>query len=120
MRAGLIGAALLTALAGCEDGAPEADRASIRAANPHSDQLKGLSEGSRNLGLYRAIRDSGERCKRVDAGAYQQEYRNMAMWVARCSDSGDWQVFIAPSGDVQVRQCRHAGTLDLPECRALD
>ncbi len=121
MRSGLalwlLGAAVL--LAGCEDGAPEQNRTTVRAANPMSDQLKTLSEMSRNLGLYRAVRDSGQRCKRVDQGAYQEEYKTMAMWVARCSDTGDWQIFIAPNGDVQVRQCRHAETLGLPACRAL-
>jgi hypothetical protein len=114
------GATLLMAalaLAACEDGAPERQRTVVRAANPPSDQLKGMSDNGRRLGLYRAVRDSGQRCKRVDAAAYQQEYKNMAMWVARCSDSGDWAVFIAPNGDVQARGCRHAGTLGLPECR---
>lgn len=113
----LIGAALL--LAGCEDGAPEQNVAQVRAANRHSDQLKGMSELYRNLGLNRAIKDSGQRCKKVERAAYQQEYKTMAMWVAQCSDSGDWGIFIAPNGDVQPRQCRHAQTLGLPECRPL-
>ena len=112
-----LGAALL--LGACEDGAPEQNRVAVRAANPLSDQLKGLSEPSRHLALYRAVRDSGQRCKRVDQGDYQQEYKNLAMWVARCSDSGDWQIFIGPNGDVQVRSCRAAETLGLPACRAL-
>ena len=105
-------------LAGCEDGAPEKGVAAVRAANPHSDQLKAMSEPSRNLGLYRAIRDSGQRCKKVEGGGYQQEYQNLAMWTARCSDSGDWAVFIAPNADVQVRPCADLKTLGLPECRA--
>ena len=41
----------------------------------------------------------------------------MAMWAARCSDSGAWAVFVAPNGDVQVRACADAGQLGLPECR---
>ena len=70
-----------------------------------SDQLKALSEPTRNLGLYRALRDNGQRCKRVDRGAYQQQYKTMAMWTAHCTDSGDWAVYIAPNGDVQVSPC---------------
>ena len=105
-------------LAGCEDGAPERDVTQVVAANPMSDQLKALSEPMRNLGLYRALRDNGQRCKRVDRAAYQQQYKTMAMWTARCSDSGDWAVYIAPNGDVQVSACRHAKELGLPECRA--
>jgi hypothetical protein len=108
-------AALL--LAGCEDGSPEQNLTKVEAANPLSDQLKALSEPSRNLGLYRAIRDNGRRCKRVDRGAYQEQYRSMAMWTATCSDSGDWALYIAPNGDVQVSPCKDAAALGLPRCR---
>jgi hypothetical protein len=103
-------------LAGCEDGAPERNVTTVVAANPLSDQLKALSEPSRNLGLYRAIRDNGRRCKRVDSAAYQQQYKTMAMWTARCSDSGDWAVYIAPNGDVQVSPCGDSRELGLPQC----
>jgi hypothetical protein len=104
-------------LAGCEDGAPERNVTRVVAANPMSDQLKTVSEPTRNLGLYRAIRDNGQRCKRVDRGAYQQQYKTMAMWTARCSDTGDYAVYIGPSGDVQVSACADARELGLPECK---
>jgi hypothetical protein len=106
-------------LVGCEDGAPERDVTKVVAANPMSDQLRTLSEPMRNLGLYRAIRDNGRRCKRVESAAYQQQYKSMAMWTARCSDTGDFAVYIAPNGDVQVSPCRDSATLDLPTCSAL-
>lgn len=112
-----IGACFLL-LAGCEDGAPERNVTQVVAANPMSDQLKALSEPSRQLGLYRAIRDNGRRCKRVEQSAYQQQYKNMAMWTARCSDSGNWAVYIGPSGDVQASPCGDAKQLGLPECKA--
>jgi hypothetical protein len=105
-------------LAGCEDGTPERNVTKVVAANPMSDQLKALSEPTRNLGLYRAIRDNGRRCKRVDQGAYQQQYKTMAMWTARCSDTGDHALYIAPNGDVQVSACKDAAELGLPECKA--
>jgi hypothetical protein len=41
----------------------------------------------------------------------------MAMWTAHCTDTGDWAIFIAPTADVQVRQCRHSKELGLPECK---
>jgi hypothetical protein len=106
-------------LAGCEDGAPERNVTRVVAANPMSDQLKTLSEPTRNLGLYRAIRDNGRRCKRVEAGAYQEQYKTMAMWTARCSDTGDYAIYIAPNADVQVSPCKDARELGLPECKAL-
>jgi hypothetical protein len=105
-------------VAGCEDGAPERNVTHVVAANPMSDQLKTLSEPTRNLGLYRAIRDNGRLCKRVERGGYQQQYKSMAMWTARCSDTGDYALYIGPSGDVQVSACKDARELGLPECRS--
>ena len=109
-------AAIGLVLAGCEDGAPERNVAQVAIVNPHSDELKALSEPTRHLGLYRALRDNGQRCKRVDRGAYQQQYKTMAMWTAHCTDSGDWALYIAPNGDVQASPCAHAKELGLPEC----
>jgi hypothetical protein len=120
MRKGLMaGAAAVLALAGCEDGAPEPQRTPVKAANPTSDGLKKLDELYRFLGLRRAIVDSGQRCKKVDRGHYQEEYKNLAMWTAHCTDTGDWAVFIAPSGDVQVRRCGNVERLGLPLCRPI-
>lgn len=110
-------AAGLVLLAACEDGAPERNATRVVVTNPMSDQLKALSAPTRNLGLYRAIRDNGRRCKRVDQGAYQQQYQTMAMWTARCSDTGDYSIYIAPNGDVQVSACKDAKELGLPECK---
>jgi hypothetical protein len=107
-------------VAGCEDGTPERNVTQVVAANPHSDQLKALSEPTRHLGLYRALRDNGQRCKRVDRGGYQQQYKTMAMWTAHCTDTGDYALYIAPNGDVQVSACKDARELGLPECRAAE
>lgn len=109
----------LLLLAACEDGTPEQNVASVKAANPYSDQLAAMTPLYRNLGLWRAIRDAPQRCKRVDSGAYQQAYRNMAMWSAHCTDTGQWAIFIAPNGDVQVRPCADASSIGIPACRPL-
>jgi hypothetical protein len=110
----------ILALAACEDGTPEQQTTTVRAANPVSDQLKAMgSDVSRYLGLRRGVVDNGGRCKRVDRGAYQQDYKNMAMWTAHCTDTGDWAVFIAPNGDVQARKCAEAKLLRTPECRPM-
>jgi hypothetical protein len=103
-------------LAACGSG-DDGNVTKVRAANPMSDQLKALSPLSRDLGLYRAVRDSGQRCKKAENGAYQQEYKNLAMWTVHCTDSGDWALFIAPNGDVQARRCADAAELKLPVCR---
>jgi hypothetical protein len=118
MKAWATMAACTILLGACDDGAPERDVTQVVAANPHSDKLKALSEPTRQLGLYRAVRDNGRRCKRVDRGEYQQQYKSMAMWTAHCTDTGDYAVYIAPNGDVQVSPCKDARELGLPECRA--
>jgi hypothetical protein len=105
-------------IAGCDGGGDAArETTKVRPASAYVDKLKGLSEMNRGLALRRAIQDSGSTCKKVDASGYQQDYQNLSMWTARCSDGGDWAVFIAPNGDVQVRACKDSATLKLPECR---
>jgi hypothetical protein len=107
----------LAALAACGSGESEPTRTkSIAPSNPHVEQLKGLSEFNRGMGLRRAVLETRQRCKKVDWSGYQEDYKNLSMWAVDCSD-GDYAVFIAPSGDVQVRQCRHLGQLGLPECK---
>ncbi len=111
-------AASALAFAGCGESAPATDEASaVRMANPGSDRLKALSPLNQRIGLVRAIRDSGKRCRRVDALAYQQEHRQLAMWVALCNDGRHWAIFIAPNEDIQVRDCRENAQLGLPVCR---
>lgn len=112
-------AASVLALAACGETAPATNGAatSIRVANPGSDRLKALSPLNQRIGLVRAIRDSGRRCRRVDALGYQQEYRQLAMWVALCNDGRHWAIFIAPNEDIQVRDCRENAQLGLPVCR---
>jgi len=109
---------LSLALAACGPGQSGGGNVtSVRLANPQSEQLKGLSEIYRNLGLRRAIMDSGQHCKKSEGGAYQQDYKNMAMWTTHCVDSGDWAIFISPGGEVQVRKCADLVSLGLPACQ---
>ena len=110
--------ALALALAGCGDTTPpNAQAPAIAIANPGSDRLKGLSPLNQRIGLLHAITQSGKRCGRVLTGAYQQQYQNMAMWVAVCEGGKVWAVFIAPTEDLQVRDCAEHRQLGLPLCR---
>lgn len=111
---------MLLVLAGCGDGTTaQQNVAHVKVTVPGSDSLAALPPLLRSDGLWRAIKDAGQRCKRVDAGAFQQDYKDMAMWTAHCTDSGQWMVFIAPNNDVQVRPCADAATLQLPACKPL-
>src|SRR4051812_45923253 len=89
---------LSLALCACGDSGsqPGQNVTRIEMANPFSDQLKGGDALYRSIGLRRVVVDSGHRCKNVDAGGFQQTYKNYALWTAHCSDSGDWAIFIAP------------------------
>jgi len=115
----LAAAALALSLGACGDtGDGREPRArAIKAGSPYVDKLKTLSALNRGLALRRAIQDSGERCKKTDASGYQEDYKNMSMWTARCSDTGDWAIFIAPNADVQVRACADLAQIKLPACR---
>jgi hypothetical protein len=105
--------ALLLAFCACGSS----PRAQVAPKNELADQLKALGERERGLALRRAILEApGSVCKKVEYSGYQQDYRNLSMWLVRCSDR-DWAVFIAPNADVQVRRCSDLKALGLPECR---
>jgi hypothetical protein len=112
--------AALVAACGEADVAGNGNAPRIRMANEHHEELLRLSPDLQRIGLMRAIRQTGNRCQRVDNTGYQQEYRNMRMWVAMCGqEQKSFAVYIAPNGDVQVRDCAEAGQLALPRCQPL-
>ena len=118
MRRLLAGALLI--LAGCGDGGGGEPRrtTTMKPSSEYVDKLKALTPVNQGLALRRAIQDAGQRCKKVENAAYQEDYQNLSMWTARCSDTGDWALFIAPNADVQVRACKDLAALKLPVCRA--
>jgi hypothetical protein len=112
--------AALLALGGCNDGGGgEAKVKTMTVSSRFIEQLKGLSKDNQGLALRRAVQDSQQRCKRVEQSAYQEDYKNLSVWNLRCSD-GEYVLFIAPSGDVQVRSCEHSERLGLPRCAFAD
>ena len=112
--------ALALALSACGDTSPPANgTGQIAIANEGSERLKALNPLNKRIGLLRAINQSGFACRGgVLTGAYQQQWQgNLAMWVALCGDGKNYSVFIAPSEDVQVRDCAEHAQLNLPACR---
>jgi hypothetical protein len=112
---------LIGAVAGCGPATDAADNGqtryrSIKIRNSYQESMLKLPESERDITLRRAVRDNGGSCPKITGSAYQEDYKNMAMWVAHCS-SGDWAVFLAPSGTVQARKCSEAAQLKLPACK---
>jgi hypothetical protein len=120
MKSFTVGAAfgLVLATSGCGDTTPpNAQAPAIQITNPGSDRLKALSPINQRIGLMRAIRRARESCSRVVGLAYQQQHRDLAMWVVLCAEGRNWAVYIAPNDVVQVRACGEAAQLGLPACR---
>ncbi len=117
-----VGSGLLL-LAGCgggDYGASNEQEPRIRIANKYHDDLTRLPPDLQRLTMMRAIRDGRYRCQRVSNAGYQEEYRNMRMWVAECEvENKRFAVYLAANGDVQVRDCADAGQLSLPRCEGL-
>lgn len=112
--------AVLTACGG------ESERATISAVDQpqqiavrsaEQEQLHQLDEMNRNIGLKRAIQDSGLRCRRVLSSGYVQEHNKLSMWTASCEDKRSWGIFVGPDGSAQVRPCADLPKLGLPECK---
>ena len=116
-RSWLIMGALLLAACGDGGGAEQTPTRPIRVTSPELEQLKAASPNDRNFGLWRAIRDNGNRCKRVERSGYQQDFQNLSMWTATCADGRRWAIYIAGNGDTQVRNCMELRQLGLPACR---
>jgi len=113
-------AALGLFLGGCDSGGapgetPAAAPKTITVANSFHDSLIKLDELNRGAALRRAIREARETCDRVETAAFQQDYTNLKMWVATCQRTA-YAVFLAPTGDVQVRRCADLASLKLPAC----
>lgn len=110
----------LAGLGACDDGGEPRNvtKIVVNKGNPYHEKMLELSPTNRMLALRRAIQDEGNSCPRITGSAYQEQYEGMAMWTARCS-TGDWAVYVAPSGVVQTRLCSQAKQLGLPECLSL-
>ena len=118
MKRGLsiIAAAGLLSGCGSSDPAPAPVRKQIKVQGEAQKQLAAASEMDRNIGLKRAIYDSGATCKRLTDSKFVTDHKNLAMWRASCSDGRNWAVFIAPEGSAQVRPCTDLAELKLPLC----
>ena len=93
----LIACSLILSLAACGSSEttnqPAAAQPRIQVRSAEQDALHNLSDMDRDIGLKRAIQDSGMPCRRVTKSGYVQEYNSLSMWTASCADKRDWAIF---------------------------
>ena len=116
----LIACSLSLSLAACGGAEPAnqqaAARSNIQVRSAEQDALHNLSDMDRDIGLKRAIQDSGMPCKRVTKSGYVREYNSLSMWTASCADKRSWAIFVGADGSAQVRPCQDMAQLKLPAC----
>jgi len=113
-------AVLSAAAVGLAPVAPLAAQVRSDTAKAYSDRLKALTDIQRRGALRGAIIDSGEKCGAVTKAGYQGVYKNLEMWVARCSNNQTFGAFIGPDATVQVSSCAYLVSVHWPACRRLD
>ena len=116
----IVTSAVLLSLAACGDPGPQQQQGNaqqIAVRSPEQDRLHQLDTMGRDIGLKRAIQDSGMTCRRVIRSGYVQEYNSLSMWTAECTGNRNWGIFVGPDGSAQVRPCQDMKKFNLPECR---
>ena len=120
MRTCLTLALGLVALAGCNESPQQQTNApAIKVRSDEQNQLHQLDAMNLAIGLKRAIYDAGYLCKRISDAGFVGEYKNLDMWMARCTDgkaTRDWAIFAGPDGSAQVRDCKDVDATGLPKC----
>jgi len=116
MRARMMTALCLAALAACDNPQPSKPQRSIAVRSEAQTALHKLTDMNLKIALRRAIYDSGSACMTVTKAGYVQEYGNLSMWTASCASGRSFAVFVGPDGSAQVRDCREMAPLKLPAC----
>jgi len=116
----IVASVLALSLAACGDQQSQQQQVNeqqITVRSPEQDRLHQLDTMGRDIGLKRAIQDSGMTCKRVIRSGYVQEHEALSMWTAECTGNRNWAIFVGPDGSAQVRPCQDMAKFNLPECR---
>lgn len=113
----------LLLLAACDSGGQTPPSRPIAMANPYHDALLAAEELPRFATIRAAIDRNGQPCRTVQGAAFQEDYKNLKLWVVRCASerqgggSYKYGLFLAPDGNSQVRSCASMPQLGLPACR---
>ena len=108
---------LLSACGQQADRQTTSNQTEIKVRSAEQDQLHKLDAINLAIGLKRAIYSTGFTCRQITDAGFVGEYKNMDMWMARCSEGRDWAVFAGPDGSAQVRDCKDLPGTGVPECK---
>jgi hypothetical protein len=107
-------------LAGCnserEQQQAPSNQTSIKVRSAEQNQLHTLEAVNLAIALKRAIYSAGFSCRRVTDAGFIGAYKNLDMWMARCTEGRDWAIFAGPDGSAQVRDCKDLPGTGVPEC----
>ncbi len=106
------------AVVACDGGTQQAttNAPKIEVRSAEQNQLHRLGALNLAIALKRAIYDAGYVCQRVTDAGFVGAYKNLDMWMARCSEGRDWAIFAGPDGSAQVRDCKDVAATGLPAC----
>jgi hypothetical protein len=120
MRTRYIGLLAALALSACgDDSQTQSNGPKIKVRAAEQEQLHTLDAFNLAIGLKRAIYDAGYTCNRITDAGFVGNWKNLDMWMARCTDgklTRDWAIFAGPDGSAQVRDCRDIPGSGLPDC----
>jgi len=88
----------------------------IEVRSAEQDGLHTLDAINLAIALKRAIYGAGFTCRRITDAGFIGKYKNLDMWMARCSEGRDWAVFAGPDGSAQVRDCKDLPGTGVPLC----
>lgn len=97
------GAALITALAGCEDPEPVVEnRVEVPGPDAYQQELMGMEEDARNAVFIRAIRDADRECQHVETSSFTGEVEGFPVWQAQCAGGLMYAIVIQNDGVAAV------------------
>jgi hypothetical protein len=115
-----IAALCVLALAACGEDVPPTNQQTIKVRSQEQNQLHQLDAMNLAIGLKRAIYDAGYTCPRITDAGFVAAWKNLDMWMARCTydrkQTVDWAIFAGPDGSAQVRICKDVDVTQLPKC----
>lgn len=120
------GAALIAALAGCEDPEPVVEnRVEVPGPQAYQQELMEMTDAARNAVFIRAILDAGQECGHVESSSFvgeestfvgeSQVEASFPVWQVRCIEGRMYKVMIQNDGVASVVETAPGAAMQLGE-----